>query len=471
MRRLGATTLPVVDTDDLLALSVLGPRGIIDLVVPGGASVENVAAEYARQAGLPTLPTLFDGLGEPLPTGVPLGSTAVAAGDVLVAVTGAPFDVPAGSRPPWRTPTADVAPVGARLWLGVAAGVAVVACWYAAHVPDATEHTLAVNVLMVAAGIGVLPFGRYAGPRSAAAPVFAAAAAYALVWKPDPDSLPFTLGVVGLAAALAAASGRALLPDEVCADGTQTRRDEAHVVWMTSGVLLFLTAALAAVSHLQPTAVWSLLLVAAMLAARLVPRFAIDVPDQLLVDLERLAVNAWSAREQPTGRRGRMVISRGMVARIVERGQRIISAASLAVAVVAAGSAYLLLASRLPGLDRLGADLLTFFVGGSLLFAAGSYRNLSARLLLRGGGLAGWVVLAGAVVPSWSATERSWVVLAAVVLGMLCIVVAVASGRGWRSVWWSRRAEVGESMFSALAIAALSLSTGLFSHVWVLTSR
>jgi peptidoglycan/LPS O-acetylase OafA/YrhL len=166
-----------------------------------------------------------------------------------------------------------------------------------------------------------------------------------------------------------------------------------------------------------------------------------------------------------------MVISRGMVARIVERGQRVISAASLAVAVVAAGSAYLLLASRLPGLDRLGADLLTFFVGGSLLFAAGSYRNVSARLLLRGGGLASWVVLAGAVVPSWSATEGSWVVLAAVVLGMLCIVVAVASGRGWRSVWWSRRAEVGESMFSALAIAALSLSTGLFSHVWVLTSR
>ena len=356
------------------------------------------------------------------------------------------------------------------MWVAVSAGVAVLAGWCAAHLADTTEQTVAVNVLLVAAVIGLLPFGRYAGPRSAAAPAFSAAAAYALVWEPDPDSLPLTLGVAGLAAAVTAAAGRALLPD-VSADGTESRRDEAHVVWMATGVLLFLTAGLAAVFQFRPSIVWSLLLVFAMLGARLVPRLAIDVPDQLLIDLERLAVNAWSAREQPTGRRGRMVIARGMVARIVDRGQRIISGASLAIAAVAAGSAYLLLTSGLPGFSRLGAGLLVFFVGASLLFAAGSYRNRAARLLLRAAGLACWVALAGERVPTWSPASRSWLVLGAVALGLLCIVVAVASGRGWRSVWWARRAEVGESMCSAFAIAALSLSTGLFSHVWVLTSR
>jgi hypothetical protein len=122
-------------------------------------------------------------------------------------------------------------------------------------------------------------------------------------------------------------------------------------------------------------------------------------------------------------------------------------------------------------LSRLGAGLLGFFVGASLLFAAGSYRNRAARLLLRAAGLACWVALASERVPTWSPASRSWLVLGAVALGLLCIVVAVASGRGWRSVWWARRAEVGESMCSAFAIAALSLSTGLFSHVWVLTSR
>ena len=93
------------------------------------------------------------------------------------------------------TATFAGAPVGVRLWVAVSAGVAVLAGWCAAHLADTTEQLVAVNVLLVAAIIGLLPFGRYAGPRSAAAPVFSAAAAYALVWEPDPDSLPLTLGV------------------------------------------------------------------------------------------------------------------------------------------------------------------------------------------------------------------------------------------------------------------------------------
>lgn len=457
-----------MDTDDLLALSVVGPRGIIDLVVPGGATIGHVADEYARQAGLATAPDLLTGLGQPVPAGVPLASTSVSAGDILVAASAGAPPRPAAEAPQ-STASRSQSGTGARIWLGVAAAAAVIAGWYAAHLPEGTEQTLTASVLLASAVLGMLPVGRYAAPRSGAAPAFAAAAAYAFVWRPD--SLPVTWGIVGLVAALTAATGRSLLPDERSGDGTEARRDEAHLVWIVTGIGLFLVAALVSLLQLSPPVAWSLLLVAAMLAARLVPMHAVDVPDQLLVDFERLAVSAWSAREQPSGRRGRMVIARTMVARIVERGQRIISSAAAAIAVVAAGSSYLLLFGALPGLDRLGAGLLTFFVGGSLLLAAGSYRNLAARFLLRGGGLACWALLCVAVVPTWSPSVRSWVVLAAVVVGLLCIASAVATGRGWRSVWWARRAEVGEAVCGAFAIASLSLSTGLFRTLWELTSR
>ena len=46
------------------------------------------------------------------------------------------------------------------------------------------------------------------------------------------------------------------------------------------------------------------------------PGLAVDVPDQLLLDLERLAVTAWSARERPAGRRGRTLVAPEAVAAV-----------------------------------------------------------------------------------------------------------------------------------------------------------
>ena len=153
----------------MLALSVLGPRGLVDLMVPGGASAQDVAIEYARQASLPGTPTLCTELGEELPAGVPLGDTAVRAGDVLVAV------LPGYSgwaAPPRRAAAERVSretTPAARCWVAVAAAIAAFAGWYAARLPDGTEQTLAVNVLLVAALLGLLPFGRHARTRSAVA--------------------------------------------------------------------------------------------------------------------------------------------------------------------------------------------------------------------------------------------------------------------------------------------------------------
>ena len=42
----------------------------------------------------------------------------------------------------------------------------------------------------------------------------------------------------------------------------------------------------------------------------------------------------------------------------------------------------------------------------------------------------------------------------------LLVVVAVATGRGWRSAWWSRRAEVAEGLCGAAALASVFVAVG-----------
>ena len=52
----------------------------------------------------------------------------------------------------------------------------------------------------------------------------------------------------------------------------------------------------------------------------------------------------------------------------------------------------------------------------------------------------------------------------------LLVVVAVATGRGWRSAWWSRRAEVAEGLCGALVVASVVVASGWFREVWEMAS-
>ena len=61
--------------------------------------------------------------------------------------------------------------------------------------------------------------------------------------------------------------------------------------------------------------------------------------------------------------------------------------------------------------------------------------------------------------------------IAGVLLAVLLVVAAVATGRGWRSAWWSRRAEVAEGLAGAGAIAALVVASGLFRALWEIRFR
>jgi len=442
-----------------LAITVHGPLGSIDLVVPPEAAATDVAREYAAQAGLGSIPLIYTELGEPLPADTLLVDGGVDTGDVLVASTTvyrpATRSKPAANAPPRAT----AGPVSV-LVLCLAAAVAVLGGWFAALSSSEGLHRFAVGVLVAGAVLGVLPIGVHRHVRALAAPAFAGATAFALVAETDQAKLPLVLGIAGLATAVVAAVARAL----------DAGTDAAARVWIATGGGLFVLTGLATLADLPPRVTWSGLLLLAMLAARLVPAIAVDVPDSFLIDMDRLAITAWSARERPRSRRGRIVVPEAAVVAVAARGAAIITASAAGILAISAVSAPLLLASADLPIDRVGARVLVFLCGGGLLLSARSYRHTAARQLLRLAGVACWVALAWALVPVLSDGQWLAVSIAAVALALLLVMVAVATGRGWRSAWWSRRAEVAESMCGAFAIAAVVVAAGYFRILWESTS-
>jgi hypothetical protein len=445
-----------------LALSVHGPVGVLDLVVPSGAAAFDVAEVYARQAGLATVPALCTRIGAALPPDLPLSRVGVRAGDVLIATTEV---VPAAGRPrrsvvPERAAAAGPTGTAATVVAVLAAVCGVTAGWLAATTGTDRLQLATVVVLVAASVLAVLPVGRYAGHRAVTAPAFAGAAALAIAWDGHDQRLPMIIGLCGLVAALAAAVARSL--------GREA--DEALQVWIVAGSLLFVLTWLCTLAGAPPRLAWSLLLMLAVLAARIVPALVVDVPDQYLIDLERLAVTAWSARERPGGKRGRAVVPRSAVAAVAGHGARMLTAAAAALAVVAVLSAPLLLSTATLRVDRIGARCLVGLAGAALLLAARSYRHRSAGALLRTAGLGCWLALLVVLLRLLEESQLRGLTIGAVLLGVVLVVAAVATGRGWRSAWWSRRAEVAEGLCGALVVASVFVSSGWFREVWEMAS-
>jgi hypothetical protein len=443
-----------------VALTVHGPSGALDLVVPPEASVDDVAREYAARAGLQFAPSLHDRLGRQLGAGSSLAELGIRSGEVLAA--GGAVRRHAGDHVPDASEPGGPGAFSV-VWFVVAVGVAALAGWFASRAGglDTVEGRVTVALLAFSALLGVLPVGRLSAHRMVAAPAFAAAAAFAVVWAPEPERLPTIVGVTALVAAVAAGVARAL----------DLQGDEALRVWIVVGVALFLVTGAGALLHAEPRVVWSILLLAATLAARFVPAVAIDVPDQLLIDLERLAVTAWSARDRPIGRRGRMMVPAAAVAQVAARGARIVTAAAAGVWVVVAVSVPMLLGTATLPVDRIGARVMVGLSGAALLLAARSYRHPTARALLRGAGLTCWVALVVVLLRLADTSQGVGLGIAGVLLAVLLVVVAVATGRGWRSAWWSRRAEVAEGLAGAGSIAALVVASGLFRALWEIKFR
>lgn len=442
-----------------IAVSVHGPAGVLDLVVPEGATSVDVAREYAAQTGVAGIPLLQTPLGELLTADRTLASAGVESGAVLVATTGVHR-----SRP--RDPELDAlqsqpdTPAVAALAMGIAAAAAGLAAWYAAQSADDWLRTATVGVLMVCALASTLPLGRHAVQRAAAAPAFGAAAAFAAVYEPGAQLLPAVVAVSAVSAGVIAAVARALGPE----------RDEALVVWIVSGLVVFAVCGITPLLEWDGRVAWAVLLLLAMLAARFVPSLAIDVPDETLIDLDRLAVTAWSARDSGRTGRGRIVVSSAAMSQLVAGATRTVTASCAAIMVVAVVATPLLLATATIDLDRIGARCLAFFVGASILLAARSYRHTAARRLLRVGGLACWAWLIGFAVGDVSPRTVTTGVFVVLLLGAISLAAGVATGRGWRSVWWSRRAELAEGLCGSFALAATVVASGFFRSLWEITS-
>ena len=447
-----------------IAVSIHGPAGVLDLVVPAGATSVDVAREYAEQAGaagvVSGIPLLQTALGERLNAAVPLAEVGVQSGDVLVATTGV-------HRPREVTlleaaKNAPESPALASMIASVASLVAALAGWYAARAGEDTVRTVTVGILLACALVG-RPACRPAHPparrgrtrlrrgRRLRGPLRAGL-----------HLLPAILGAAGIAAAVVAGIGRALSVDG---------GDEIATVWIVSGLTVFACCALPALMGWDARVAWTLLVFGSMMAARFAPSLAIDVPDEALLDLDRLAVTAWSARDaQRQGRRGRIVVAADAMERLVHRASRIVTGASAAILVTVVVASPLLLRSATIDLDRIGARCLVFFAGCSLLLAARSYRHAAARALLRLAGLGALVSLAVHLVGGPGASHLDTVFYVAVALGAIALAAAIATGRGWRSVWWSRRAEVAESLCGSLAFASAVVAAGVFRRLWEMTS-
>ena len=439
---------------DTMAVSIHGPAGVVDLVVPPGAAATDLAREYAQQSSLGSIPLIYTRTGELLRPDAALDEAGVVTGDVLVAMT--TIHRPSSSDPVVRPRHADPEPgPWAATWFWAAGLLAVLAGAFTTQA-GGDLRDVAVGLLLAAAVVGVLPVGRYAAQRVLVAPAFAAAAALPVLWDPTPERLPLILGTVGLAAAIAAAVGSALAPGP----------DEALRVWMVSGAGLFVLAGLAALGDFSAAVVWSAVMVLAVLAARFVPSLAVDIADQYLIDLDRLAVTAWSARERRAGRRGRIVVPESTVFHVATGAARTMAAAAAAIAVAVTLSSYLLLTRVTPELDRIGVRCLVFLAGGALLLTARSHRHTGPRVLLRLAGLSCGSLLVWQLLGELSEPRRAALLGAAIALGLLLVLIAVATGRGWRSVWWSRRAEVAEGFCAAAAFASVVVSSGLFRTLW-----
>ena len=455
----GTTEGRVRPVTDVLALTVHGPVGALDLVVPAHAVVTDVAREYADQAGLGAIPLLYSRTGDLLLASATLSELGVGTGSILVATTGVHRSVTRAAVPgAGHDVGADSHPI-AVLWCTVAAGAGGLGAWCAARSTGA-DRDVAIGVLVVAAALGLLPVGRLVVPRMLAAPCFLGAAGFAWAWDPAPERLPMVLGLTAGAVAVGAALSRAA-----------ASRAEAQLgVLVVAGSLVFTLTGASTLLGWSPRAAWAILLAVALLAARFVPAVAVDVPDQYLVDVERLAVTAWSARDPAPRRRVRSIVPVAAVTAVADRGAQVLGAAAASVLVVVVATAPLLLWTATLPVDRIGARLEVTLVGLGLLLAARTYRHPAARALLRLAGLACGAALAAYAGSRLDRGGLLAVALGAVATGLLLVVAAMATGRGWRSAWWSRRAEVAEALCGSSALAVVLVASGFFRHLWEMTS-
>lgn len=439
-----------------LRVTVVGSAGRADLVVPLGAEIGSLGRAYAETVGAAAPPPLATVAGVPLADHVAVDEAPLSDGDVVLALDAEHEEhADRADDPAHRT-----------VRRGSRAGTVVVALAAAAGLAGAAVLALSdaagparsgcLLVLLLCAVVSAVPVeasgeGVPARVRAAASPGFGAAAGFGASYHDGPGGLLLAVAVAALSATVFAAVTRMFLDGE---------HDELALVWLVVGGAAATLVTVSLLTGASAHGVWTVVFAAAVVAARLLPYTVVDVPDRALLDLDRLAVTAWSARERPRGGRRRAVVRYDGVGRLVRRGQDLVAAGTAMIAVLAAVTGPLLL---LPGTDDLAGicSLAMVALGAAALaLVARSFRAALPRLALRL--CAGWLLAAlGLAVVRAADRTTDWAVFAGVaLLALVVTLAAVQLGRGWRSVWWARVADLVEGLSIVLIVALVPLASG-----------
>lgn len=239
-------------------------------------------------------------------------------------------------------------------------------------------------------------------------------------------------------------------------------------VWLafTAGIGTLTLVVLAAGASMVAAAV--LLLAIATLLARVVPDLVLDVGDDVLLDIDRLSVTSWSPREARRRLRRGWRIDDGGVRSLVVAATVEQLATLIGLAVVVTGSSAVLVGEVLAR-PVWSVRLLLLGASGALALTARAYRRRRDRLLLRWAAVAPLLTV---TVPWLGALGGPGSVLLAMVvlaLGLALAALSVAVGRGYRSLWAARLADVVEllALVSVLPLALwaaglVDWATGLF---------
>lgn len=451
-----------------LRLTVVGDPGRVDLAVDPAAASLALAHEYAEQLGLPHVPALSTLHGDDLAPDRSLAELGLRSGAVVLALPSGPPSADPPSDPvalsrqsgPSRPQGPQALPARpAALLLSVVLAAASAAAATLPSYPGPARWFCAAIFLGCLVGV-VTRSGRLDGADaeslSVTAPAFAAAAGWTAGYSPEPGGVQVGFLAAGLMAVVGAAVGRAAVSLD---------RDERLRVWLVGGGALGAAALLLLLGGADAAVLLTLSYGVGVAAARLLPYAAVDVPDDVLLDLDRLAVTSWSARERPRGRR-RAMVRPETVAEVVRRGQGVLLTGTLAIALSAAvAGPAAIWATRDQGASTIGALVMVAAGGCALALTARSVRARVPRAALRLAAVIDLSVL-GALLLSRHAPGSPWPWLAgAWVLGGLALLSAVLLGRGWRSVWWARMADVAETICVVVVLAALPVATGLFTVV------
>lgn len=434
----------------VVRVTVVGPAGRADLTVPTGAPVRDLLRPEVLGGRDPAGVTCRSPAGGLLDVDAAVADAGVPDGGVVV-VTAGRAPVAGDSRSARRSSAGRRASAGRPARAGLLAGGLVALSGAAALASTGVVRPVA-GLSLLALGVALALSGGSSRPGAApvTAPAVAGAGTGVLVVADRPGwsllAVTAAAAVAGVAAALAR-SGR-------------LHATEPLAVWVALSSAAAAVGTLALATGLGPAGVAALVLGIVLPAVRLLPAGVVDVPDDVLLELDRLSVTAWSARETRGRRPRRVRLRRDDVSGTVEHGRRLLVAWAVAASLGTAVLAVVLTSTATQGWARWGTPVLLGCLAVGLPLAARALRESAPRVPLLLGGAACGATLAAIVLPGVTTVTAVPVVVVLVLGALSAAVAASAAGRGWRSVRWARVGDVLEGLAATLALPAALVAAG-----------